>query len=171
MGTRFPINLSLNSETLWQDFGRYGWLRLQAGAWEGWIATVSFIPSVFLACRTTGPALSGRASPLKRELLHVADLYLIPKPFSSKVAHSTTLPIRCVKNIIRVQILPHDVSKIRGTHRLFRRWRGIQALPAARIHVSLTSTHGSDLGVLDSGKNLLFSQLKSYRLTEMYTKF
>lgn len=56
MGTRptQTLNLSLNPETLWQYFGRYSWLRLHEAAWEGWIAAVSFTPSVFSAHWTLG---------------------------------------------------------------------------------------------------------------------
>lgn len=125
------------------------WLRLQGGAWKGWIVMVSLTSAVFLA-------LGGRTSPLRRELLQTADLFLIPKPSSSKGAHGATLPVPWVTNVIKVQILPQDVSKVKGTHRLLRNWIGIQALPATRIHVHVTSTHGSNLGVLDSLKHLLF---------------
>jgi len=48
----------------------------------------------------------------------MAGLYLIPKP-PATVALGATFPVHCAKNVIKVQTLPQDVSKIRGIHRLF----------------------------------------------------
>lgn len=56
---------------------------------------------------------ASRASPLRRQLLQLADSSLIPKPPAGK--WHVVLPFLCtVRNVIRIQILRQDVSKIRG---------------------------------------------------------